>query len=108
MKKEILALFLVSLVVLISGCTLPWESGGDVLTAGTQGLAIKYFGPDVEHPFPGQTINIEARVQNVGVTDAKSISGKLYLITWPSTLQSTCTNLKPPNADMGRDGEECI
>ncbi len=111
MKNEILAVLLMTLVVLVSGCTMPDFLGGGGETpvaTGTQGLAITYFGPDVEFPTPGQSIYIEARVKNVGEVEATNIGGDLYLTTWSSSKESSCTKLKPPNPEIGRDGEECI
>ena len=108
MNKEILGVLLVSIIVLISGCTMPFGGGGEKQTtmAGTQGLTILYFGPDVEYPVSGQSINLEARIKNVGDAVAKNVEGEIYLLSWGSTSIAKGADLNPPDPEVGREGEE--
>lgn len=104
MKKDFLALSLICLVVMLSGCINEETS---TTMAGTSGVMIESFGLDLEHPFPGQTVNLEARVRNIGDAQATNIQGELYLLGWVSSSSSTCGNLDQPNEEIGREGQEC-
>jgi hypothetical protein len=107
-KKEFLAAVLIGLVVAISGCTIwPTPTPQQAVTAGTQGLKITYFGPDVEYPVPGQEIYLEAKVENIGDMKATNVNGELYLTTWDSTIEDNCDELRPPNPELGKEGETC-
>lgn len=109
--NKISVVFLIGLVIAMSGCTTPWESGKEpAMAAGTQGVMIEYFGSDVEYPVPDQSINIEARVKNIGSANATDVNGKPYLLAWSEytgTKNCSSTELKQPNPEMGREGEEC-
>ena len=112
MNKEILALLLVSLVVLVSGCTMPFGGGGEkqTATAGTQGLIIEYFGPDLEYVVSNQQLAIEARVKNIGDSKATNIKGKPYLLAWDGysgERDCSVSELEPPNPEINREGGSC-
>ncbi len=105
--NKISVVFLMGLVIAMSGCT---ETGGDSsMAAGTNGVYIEYFGPDVEYPVSGQAITLETRLRNVGGAEASNIGSTIYLLSWgTSNSQNACTTgLKPPNAEMNKDGQEC-
>ena len=108
LKKEFLAVMLIGLVVAVSGCTIPIGQGEEPKTsmAGTQGLRITYFGPDVQYPVSGQSITLEATVKNVGGSTAENIQGKLYLLGWADTSTQTGGSLRAPDEEIGREGEE--
>ncbi|MCK4730609.1 MAG: hypothetical protein KAT28_04785 [Candidatus Aenigmarchaeota archaeon] len=108
LHNKISVVFLMGLVIAMSGCTL--DSGGEsIIAAGTQGVYIEYFGPDVEYPISDQDITLETRLRNVGGAEASNIDSTLYLLSWDTiNSQNACASgLKPPNAEIGRDGEEC-
>ncbi|MCK4730606.1 MAG: hypothetical protein KAT28_04770 [Candidatus Aenigmarchaeota archaeon] len=106
--NKISVVFLMGLVIAMSGCTT--DGGGEsAIAAGTQGVMIEYFGPDVEYPVSGQDITLETRLRNIGGAEASNIESTIYLLSWATTnKQNACTSgLRPPNAEIGRDGEEC-
>ncbi len=105
--NKISVVFLMGLVIAMSGCT---DTGGEsTIAAGTQGLNIEYFGPDVEYPVSGQDITLETRLRNIGGVEASNVESTIYLLSWDTrNSQNACTQgLRPPNAEIGRDGEEC-
>jgi len=110
--NKISVVFLMGLVIVMSGCTTPWGSGEKepTMAAGTQGVVIEYFGPDVEYPVPDQNIDIKVRVKNVGGAEATEVKGTPYLLAWSNytgTKECSSTKLEQPNIEMGKEGEEC-
>jgi hypothetical protein len=111
-RSNILVAILISLIIAISGCTMPQffpSEKPETTPAGTQGLRIESFGPDVEFPIPNQDVYIEVVVKNVGDAVATDIKGTPYLLAWEDYKgeKSCATNLNPPNPEINREGEEC-
>ncbi|OYT42701.1 MAG: hypothetical protein B6U88_02920 [Candidatus Aenigmarchaeota archaeon ex4484_56] len=109
MYKEILALLAICAIIAVSGCTfqLPGQQQTTPVAAGTQGLIIESFGPNVEYPVPDQSVDIEARIKNVGDAVAENIDGELYLLSWTSSKTNNCGSLSQPDPEIGREGAEC-
>lgn len=114
MKKEILALLLVSLVVLVSGCTMPWESREEPVTTGitqsaTDGVIIESFGVRDPYLMSGADTIFSVRVRNVGGAVAKIESINHPFIEGTFTSDNNCDGetLNPPIPDKKKEGDIC-
>ena len=114
MKKEILTLLLVSLVVLVSGCTMPWESGKEPVTTGitqspTDGVIIESFGVRDPYLMGGAKTIFSVRVRNVGGAVAKIKSITPPFLEGNLTPTSNCDGktLNPPIPDEKKEGDIC-
>jgi hypothetical protein len=111
-KKEFLTVILVGLVIAISGCTMPQffpSEKPETTPAGTQGLRIESFGPDLDFLVTNQPFSIEAVIKNVGGATAKNIKGTPYLLAWKDYKgeKSCAASLNPPNPELNREGGTC-
>ncbi len=114
MRREILALLLVSLVVLVSGCTLPWESKEqptttEITQSATGGVVIESFG--VRDPYmmgSAETI-FSVRVRNIGgaVAEIESIHAPFIEGNLTPTANCDGNNLTPPIPDKKKEGDVC-
>lgn len=114
MKNGILALLLVSLVILVSGCTMPWDSEEEPVTpgAGTKGVIIQGFTPDIDYIVGDgeQEINLKLTARNVGSETAKNVRVRGQRLSWPGFLtgEETCSEeLEPPNPAINKEGQIC-
>jgi len=115
MNKEILALLLVSLVVLVSGCTMPFGGGGEEQATpgpGTKGVVIESFTSDIDYIVGDgtQKIDLKLTARNIGSEIAKDIKVRGQRLSWSGFLteKDCATELEPPNPEINKEGQICV
>lgn len=114
MNKEILAVLLVSLVVLISGCTMPWGEREEPTPTGvtqspTDGVVIESFGVRDPYLMGGAKTIFSVRIRNVGGAVATIGSINAPFIEGNLTISNSCKGktLNPPIPDKRKEGDVC-
>jgi hypothetical protein len=132
-KHELVLIFLLSIVILTSGCTIPIGPNG---ASSGGGIVIEFFGPDIQvaEIFSNEPINFQVKFRNTGSQTAQNVFAELLGLdeSWccnsvglPSEGPWTSSNeklpnevecrytglgesLSPPNQQMGTTGEDMI
>ena len=103
---------LLSLIILLSGCIIPWESEVSIPTGITQsptdGVIIESFGVRDPLLMSGAKTKILMFVRNVGGAVATNIELEPPHIDNLKYSKEYCPDLNPPNPDKNKVGDTCI
>lgn len=86
-RHSIALLALLSIVVVLSGCTV----GGEAGYGTASGVIIKSFGPDISEVFSGDAVTFSLSVENVGGEDANEVSARIFGLGTQWTFTSART-----------------
>ena len=109
MKRVVI---LLSLIIFLSGCTMPWESGEEPVTTGitqspTEGVIIESFGVKDPLLIGGAETKISMIVRNVGGALATNIELEPPSVEDLKHSKEYCLDLNPPFPNKKELGDTC-
>lgn len=108
MRKVVI---LLSLIILLSGCTMPWD-GEEPITTGitqsaTDGVIIESFSARDPYLISGAETKISMVVKNVGGALATNIELEPPSVEGLKYSKEDCLDLNPPIPDKNKVGDTC-
>ncbi|MGC9310361.1 MAG: hypothetical protein ACP5E4_01405 [Candidatus Aenigmatarchaeota archaeon] len=106
MVRTVLSLIALFSLVVVSGCTSPFGGGGDAGATGTsQGLNVEYVQTSYKVTYSGETIGVEAKIQNLGDQNIEHVTAKPIYLPWAGfNYVQEAYDLARPNPEVGRQG----